>query len=112
MNNEAKKHSKMLVKILKNQDRYCDAIKPQVEVCAKAWGLLCAIEDEAMKPTIYQETKEKLGRYKANPATSLYLETLDRYQRALKALGLNLDSKQTVVVSESDTLKSFIDTFD
>ena len=92
----------MLTRILKKEGKYNDAIKPQIEVCAKAWGLLCGIEEEAMKPTMYQETKEGLGRYKANPATRLYLETLDRYQRALKALGLNLDSKETIVKPGSD----------
>lgn len=109
MNKVIKAHKLLLKKILKKKNVFDESMIPQIEICAKAWGLLSLIENEDLEaPTIDQQSREGLSRTKANPAVKLYLETLDRYQRGIKALGLNYDSKSSVMASEPDGLSEFL----
>lgn len=109
MESVIKAHKALLKKILKGKRVFDNSMIPQIEVCAKAWGLLRLIEDSNLNaPTIEQQSREGLNRTKANPAIKLYLETLDRYQRGIKALGLNHDSKAPVIAVERDSLADFL----
>lgn len=108
MNKIVRAHRLLLKKILKKKNVFDETMMPQIEICAKAWGLLDLIERSNMDtPTLEQQSREGLNRTKANPAIKLYLETLDRYQRGIKALGLNCDSKGAIIPTEPDTMIDF-----
>lgn len=94
-NDEFKKRCTFLRKLLKKKGTYKPDLEGEIELAAKAWIAIIATEEEALcSPTLEQTSREGDERTKQNPAMKLYYDGIDRYQRALKHLGLVYDFKE------------------
>lgn len=100
-----------IVKVLKSQGKYIPELFVQIELLA---NLLMQLEKLNLKmsaenysPIITEVSREGNERAVINPIETLYLQYYDRAQRAIKALGMNTDSRGIKI--ESDNLRDFID---
>lgn len=92
---EFKKKCAFLRKLLKEKGTYKEELEAEIELAGKAWIAILINEEEALTaPTIETVSREGDERTKQNPAMKFYYDGLDRYQRALKHLGLVYDSKE------------------
>lgn len=94
---QAKKEFKKDLKTLKNEESYSPLFESQLEVVSVLKVLFRRLAEELLDQDIdYIEvikSREGNTRYKQNPKYLLFIQILDRYQDALKALGMNVDSK-------------------
>lgn len=100
-----------LTKILKETDKYSPELAMQVDIAAKLYVKVEQLEEamnsESYAPIMQWESREGAVRLDVNPMEELYSDYLSRYQAALRALGMNTDSKERK--SEGgDGLKDFM----
>lgn len=104
-----------LVKMLKQQGKYAPELSGQVDVVAR---LMLRVEDLGAivmspdyQPVLTQYSREGDIRQTANPLETLYQNSCERLQKALKALGMNTDAKERKADNDhfSDFLASFKD---
>lgn len=100
-----------IVKVLKSQGKYIPELFVQIDLLA---NLLMQLEKlhlqmsaENYSPIITEVSREGNERAVINPVETLYLQYYDRAQRAIKALGMNTDSRGVKI--ETDNLRDFID---
>lgn len=93
----AKKEFNRTLRTLKKEESYSPLFGCQVEIVSVLKVLFWRLAEELLDNDIeYIETitsREGNERYKQNPKYQLFIQLLDRYQDALKALGMNVDSK-------------------
>lgn len=103
-----------MIKVMKAANVYRDELAMQVQVAARLYVKIKEFEKEMSKdgysPVSKWESREGAVRQAVNPLEELYSDYLSRYQQALKALGLNNDSKERKSQGD-DPLNSFLDKF-
>lgn len=94
---QAKKEFGSLMRILKKEDSYSPKFRAQMEIVSVLRVLFWRMGEELLEGDVdcVEQTTSREGneRYKQNPKWQLFIQILDRYQDALKALGMNVDSK-------------------
>lgn len=94
----ARRKSARTVRLMKESGRYSDAYLMQVDLLSRTMAQLDTIEKEKSRRgyqiVIGTLSREGNDRPIINPLETLYADYLDRAQRALKALGMNADSKE------------------
>lgn len=100
-----------LVKLLKNSGKYTAELTCQVDVTAQLLVRADILKQEIMaegySPVNVEYSREGNERFTINPKERLYVETLERVERSLKALGMNLNSKEHP--TEKDGFNEFMD---
>ncbi len=89
---------KAITRLLKDQRKYTPELDLQIDVCAK----LKVQEDElnnrlmltGYSPTITEYSREGEPRSVINPVWKVYQDTAEQLQKALRALGMNTESKE------------------
>lgn len=93
----AEKEFKKILKTLKKEESYSPLFGSQLQIVSVLKVLFWRLAEELLDGEAdYIETitsREGNERYKQNPKYQLFIQILDRYQDALKALGMNVDSK-------------------
>ncbi len=105
-----KKMKLNITKLLKGQGKYTEELSYQVEITAKLFAKAHLLEDE-MKGEDYHSIKTEISRegnerLSINPKEKLYMELLAQGQKALRALGMNTESKERR--SDNDTFSDFL----
>ncbi len=87
-----------IVKLLKKQGKYTAELTYQVEITAQLLVRADMLGDEILadghKAVNVEYSREGNERVTINPKEKLYLEVLEKGQRALRALGMNTESKE------------------
>ncbi len=87
-----------IVKLLKKQGKYTAELTYQVEITAQLLVRADMLGDEILadghKAVNVEYSREGNERLTINPKEKLYLEVLEKGQRALRALGMNTESKE------------------
>lgn len=108
---EAKK--KNLVRLLRAQGKYTAELSIQADIAAAALARVVMLTDEmssdGYRPVMEEITRESNTRLVPNPTEKLYLDFLDRAQRALKALGMNTDARERK--TDNDGFNEFMKEF-
>lgn len=103
-----------LIKVLEEQGLYQKEMAMQVEIAARLYIKIRELEDTMSSaeyaPILNWESREGAVRKSINPVEELYSDYLSRYQQALKALGMNTDSKERKT-QKNDGLSDFLDKF-
>lgn len=99
-----------ITKLLKGQGKYTEELSYQVEITAKLFAKAHLLEDE-MKGEDYRSIKTEISRegnerLSINPKERLYMDLLAQGQKALRALGMNTESKERR--SDNDTFTDFL----
>lgn len=106
-----KSKKKYIVKLLKDQGKYTAELTYQVDITAKLLVRAEMIEAEIMaeghRAVNVEYSREGNERVTVNPKERLYLDLLERGQRALRALGMNTESKERH--SDADGFSDFMD---
>lgn len=97
--------------ILKGQGIYSKEMSMQVSLLAQLWVKTEKLFRETIDadPIAVELSREGYERASVSVKEKLYLDYVDRCQKALKALGMNTDSKEKR--SEPDSLNDFLDSF-
>lgn len=107
-----KRRRTQLIKTLKAQGIYSDEMYMQVTLAAqlmvRAEQLFAEIMSEGHEAILTMTSREGNTRQKVSPLEPLYLDYVDRAQRAIKALGSNTDSK-VKKDDDTDTYGSFME---
>lgn len=102
-----------IVKLLKKQKKWMAEMTYQVEITAKILVRAEMLEEEILSagysPVNIEYSREGNERVSLNPQERLYLETLEKGQKALRALGMNTESKERK--GENDGLGNFLKEF-
>lgn len=102
-----------IVKMLKQQGKYTAELSMQVGIVAqllvRADILAEEIFDSSHQPINIEISREGNERESINPKEKLYLDYLGQGQKALRALGMNTDSRERK--SSNDDLNKFMDAF-
>ncbi len=103
-----------LIRVLEDQGLYQKEMAMQVEIAARLYVKIRELEssmsDKNYSPILVWESREGAVRNAVNPLEELYSDYLSRYQQALKALGMNTDSKERKVPKD-DGLSNFLNKF-
>ncbi len=87
-----------IVKLLKKQGKYTEELTYQVDITARLLVRADVLGEEVLadghKALNVEYSREGNERVTVNPAEKLYLDVLERGQRALRALGMNTESKE------------------
>ena len=87
-----------IVKLLKVQGKYTTELTYQVEITARLLVRADMLNDEILseghKAVNIEYSREGNERATINPKERLYLEVLEKVQKALRALGMNTESKE------------------
>ena len=95
-----------IIHLLKKEGKYCSEMSQQVQVAAEllvhAEYLLSLMREPGYRPYVVQkESREGYERLKPHPLEKLYADYLAQAQRALRALGMNTDSKDRKTSNDS-----------
>lgn len=103
-----------LIKVLESQGLYQKEMAMQVEIAARLYVKIRELEttmsDRNYSAIMQWESREGSIRSAINPVEELYSDYLSRYQQALKALGMNTDSKERKT-QKNDGLSDFLSKF-
>lgn len=87
-----------IVKLLKKQGKYTEELTYQVDITARLLVRADVLGEEVLseghRALNVEYSREGNERVTVNPAEKLYLDVLERGQRALRALGMNTESKE------------------
>lgn len=111
---EKKKFSTQeIVEVLKKEGKYTSELLIQAtllgKLLAKLEQLEVAMNDKEYSPIIMKKAYTGQENADINPLESLYLQYYDRVQRAIKALGMNVDSKERK--TDHDSFYDFMNEF-
>lgn len=99
-----------IVKLLKEQGKYTSELIYQVDITAKLLVRADLLGDEILADghhTVSVEySREGNERMTLNPKEKLYIELLEKGQKALRALGMNTESKERK--ADNDTFGDFL----
>lgn len=99
-----------IVKLLKDQGKYTAELTYQVDITAKLLVRADLLGDEIMadghKAVNVEYSREGNERKTIDPKEKLYIELLEKGQKALRALGMNTESKDRK--TDSDTFNDFM----
>ena len=102
-----------IVKTLKKEGRYTPLLHLQAEHTATLLVLSRKMRDELLEGGVsfveISTTREGNERAKQGPLYQLFAQYMDRLQDSLKALGMNVDSKE--VKKEVKSIDEFINNF-
>lgn len=100
-----------IIKLLKKQGKYTAELTYQVEITAQLLVRADMLGDEILadghKSINVEYSREGNERITVNPKEKLYLEVLEKGQKALRALGMNTESKERK--TDNDNYKEFLD---
>lgn len=103
-----------LTKVLRDAGHYWPELAMQIDIAAKLYVKIEQLEEkmnsEEYTPVMIWESREGAQRSSVNPLEELYSDYLSRYQAALRALGMNTDSKERKT-DGADGLKDFMSQF-
>lgn len=102
MDNSIKKRIKnqkdYIVRLLKQQGKYSPEMSLQAMLTAYLYVRMERLAEEVLDDghdsVIVELSREGNERRSVNPADKTFLECADKLQRALKALGMNIDAKE------------------
>lgn len=98
-----------IVKLLKGQGKYTAELTYQVDITAKLLVRADMLGDEIMagghKSVNVEYSREGNERITIDPKEKLYIELLEKGQKALRALGMNTESKDRK--TDGDSFESF-----
>lgn len=101
------------VKLLKKQGKYTAEMTAQVEIAVKLYAKIVETEQimaaPGYSPILVEISREGNKRESENPTEERYRRYMDQYQRALRALGMNKDAKDTK--TEQDGFGDFLNSF-
>lgn len=99
-----------IVKLLKKQGKYTAELTYQVDITAKLLVRADILGDEILadghKTINVEYSREGNERVTLDPKEKLYLDVLERGQKALRALGMNTESKERK--TDNDTFNDFM----
>lgn len=99
-----------IVKLLKNQGKYTAELTYQVDITAKLLVRADMLGDEILadghKAVNVEYSREGNERKTIDPKEKLYIELLEKGQKALRALGMNTESKERK--TDNDELNDFL----
>lgn len=102
-----------ITKLLKKQNKWMAEMTYQVEITAKILVRVELLEEEIFSAGYtavnVEYSREGNARVSLNPQERLYLESLGKAQKALRALGMNTESKERK--GENDGLGNFLKEF-
>jgi hypothetical protein len=102
-----------IVKLLKKQNKYTPELSMQVKIVAQLLVrteiLAEQIFDANHKPVNVELSREGNERESISPKEKLYLDLLTQSQKALRALGMNTDSRERK--TDNDGFADFINQF-
>lgn len=102
-----------ITKLLKKQNKWMAEMTYQVEITAKILVRVELLEEEIFSAGYtavnVEYSREGNERVSLNPQERLYLESLGKAQKALRALGMNTESKERK--GENDGLGNFLKEF-
>lgn len=102
-----------ITKLLKKQNKWLAEMTYQVEITAKILVRVELLEEEIFSAGYtavnVEYSREGNERVSLNPQERLYLESLEKAQKALRALGMNTESKERK--GENDGLGNFLKEF-
>jgi len=102
-----------LVKLLKEQGKYTPELSLQVHITAQTLLRTEILAEEIFsadhRPANVEISREGNERESISPKEKLYLSFLQQSQKALRALGMNIDAKERR--TESDGLGEFLEQF-
>lgn len=110
MEQRVKRKKDYIIKLLKKQGKYTAELTYQVEITAQLLVRADMLSDEILneghKATNVEYSREGNERVTVNPKEKLYLEVLEKGQKALRALGMNTESKERK--SDNDSFGDFM----
>lgn len=99
-----------IVKLLKEQGKYTAELTYQVDITARLLVRADMLSEEILadshRSITVEYSREGNERATLNPKEKLYLDVLDKGQKALRALGMNTDGKERK--TEADTYSDFM----
>ena len=99
-----------IVKLLKNQGKYTAELTYQVDITAKLLVRADMLGDEILadghRAVNVEYSREGNERKTIDPKEKLYIELLEKGQKALRALGMNTESKERK--TDNDELNDFL----
>lgn len=99
-----------IVKLLKEQGKYTAELTYQVDITAKLLVRADLLGDEIFadghKSVNVEYSREGNERVSVNPKEKLYIELLEKGQKALRALGMNTESKERS--TDNDSFDDFL----
>ncbi len=102
-----------IVKLLKKEGKYTPELSMQVKIVAQLLVrteiLAEQIFSDSHKPTNVELSREGNERESISPKEKLYLDLLEQSQKALKALGMNTDSRERK--NDNDGFNEFMEQF-
>lgn len=102
-----------IVKLLRKQGKYTAELTYQVDITARLLVRADILSDEIMadghKTVNVEYSREGHERVTVNPKEKLYLDILEKGQRALRALGMNTESKERK--TDEDSFENFANDF-
>ncbi len=103
-----------IIDVLKKAGKYSPDLAQQVDIAAKLYVRLHEYErrmsDDEYEILITETSREGHARVSVNPLEATYKMYLEQYQAALRALGMNADSKGRK--QSSDALGAFMKKFE
>lgn len=107
-----KKKEKQIIKILQDTGKYTQELLPQIEIAAQLLARTEQLEKEIFSETHksvnVEYSREGNTRETISPKERLYMEYASKSQSALRALGMNTDTKTKV--EGADTFNDFLNT--
>lgn len=107
---KVKQKKAYIVKLLKKQGKYTAELTYQVDITAQLLVRADMLGEEMLseghKSVSVEYSREGNERVLVNPKEKLYLDVLERGQKALRALGMNTESKERK--SDADGLDDFM----
>ena len=102
-----------IVKLLKKQGKYTPELSMQVKITAqlliRTEILAEQISGNGHQPTKIELSREGNERESVSPKEKLYLDLVEQSQKALKALGMNTDSRERK--TDNDGFSEFMEQF-
>jgi hypothetical protein len=104
---------KYLVELLKKQKKYTPELSMQAKVVAQLLvrtdALAKIVFSAGHEAVSVEVSREGNAREKVSELENLYMKYSELSQKALKALGMNVDSKERKTDGEADALQEFMD---
>lgn len=113
MRKRVRNRKRYVTGLLKKQGKYTPDMGPQIDIACLLWGRVEILRDEIFSPghspVRIEKSREGNDREVVSQKERLFIDYLDQYQRALKALGMNTDAKERRTESDgfSDFMKEF-----
>jgi hypothetical protein len=102
-----------IMSVLRKADKYTPDLAQQVDIAARLYVRLKVFEAQMAAPDyevlIRELSREGNERISVNPLEATYRTYLEQYQSALRALGMNVDSKDRK--KQSDGFSNFMNNF-